>query len=931
MFTNSMATATGAAASDGKLQVAHGNLIQARYNDVSAGVVRIATATVDLLAPIITAVSETNRFGRATIRWNTDELANGRVDFGTNSALGLSASAATFSTNHQIALEDLIVGQLYYFRVVSTDVAGNSATNDNGGLLFTFVAPAPPPVLLVNAFFDDAFFDPPPPLSGYTEALDQVGVAYDVWDHQTAGELRSADLHPYRIVIWRLPELNFTTYPTWTANERTAITDYLGQGGSLFVASMEVLSRLGEAGAFLFRTNVLKVTTFNEDATVPSVTGTAGDPIGDGMSFDLDFTTDYQSFDISDTITPQAGATGIFTEDSSGDYAGLRFPVTGADSPWRLVFLSFPLDAVPLADRTTLLRRSLQFLAPGITGEAVVTLDRSGYALPGEIIVEVGDADLQGAGQVTVTGLTTTEPGGQSFILPETARRGVFRTTIPLVSATNAPLTGRLRGAPGDQITLRYFDASRSTIVEATATVDVTAPHITGVTNAVDFTTATIFWNTDEPADSLVEFGESLPFPINRTAFDPSLTMSHAVTLGGLQPDHTYYFEVVSRDSAGNSTNDDRNGLFYSFHTAKPLFSPFSDQFETGATNWSFFSSDESEANWTLGVPNNGVQTNAHSPLNAWGSCLNGEVVSTVDTFLVSPAILLTNGNQITLRFWHSYDFSELSDLDIVQGGELLLIENDSYESFTLATYLDSQPNWTQESIDLTAHLGKIVYLVWHHQLLSFDLLPRAGWLVDDVEVLTSNIVSGTINITNSLSQATFTLSGPTSRSGAGLTFAVTNAPGGQYIVTFGSVPYYLTPSPQTNTLSPGGTLQFAGLYTFPDANGNGISDLWEAAFGNPTGTDTDHDGMSNYAEFIAGTNPTNSASRLAMTIAPQPNHLLRLEWTTVPGRSYQVWGSTNLLSWTPQTSWTRAAGSTLSYLFAPAATSMMYRVQVQP
>jgi hypothetical protein len=174
-------------------------------------------------------------------------------------------------------------------------------------------------------------------------------------------------------------------------------------------------------------------------------------------------------------------------------------------------------------------------------------------------------------------------------------------------------------------------------------------------------------------------------------------------------------------------------------------------------------------------------------------------------------------------------------------------------------------------------------------------------------------------------------LSGPTSRSGAGLAFAVTNAPEGQYIVTFGSVPYYLTPSPKTNTLSPGGTLQFTGLYTFPDANGNGISDLWEAAFGNPTGTDTDHDGMSNYAEFIAGTNPTNSASRLAMTITPQPNQLMRLEWPTVPGRSYQVLGSTNLLSWTPQTPWTRAAGSTLSYLFAPAATSMMYRVQVQP
>jgi hypothetical protein len=67
------------------------------------------------------------------------------------------------------------------------------------------------------------------------------------------------------------------------------------------------------------------------------------------------------------------------------------------------------------------------------------------------------------------------------------------------------------------------------------------------------------------------------------------------------------------------------------------------------------------------------------------------------------------------------------------------------------------------------------------------------------------------------------------------------------------------------------------------------------------------------------------------MSIEPQPNQLMRLEWTTIPGRSYQVWSSTNLLSWTPQTPWTRAAGSTLSYLFTPAGPTTMYRVQVQP
>src|SRR6185503_4878265 len=171
-------------------------------------------------------------------------------------------------------------------------------------------------------------------------------------------------------------------------------------------------------------------------------------------------------------------------------------------------------------------------------------------------------------------------------------------------------------------------------------------------------------------------------------------------------------YEVISRDAAGNEAHDDNGGTFYPLHTLKPLKPPFIDPFETGATNWSVFSSDESETGWRLGVPNNGIQTVAHSPTHAWGSCLTHESVSTVDTFLISPAILLTNGNQIKLRFWHSYDFSELSDLDILEGGELLLVENDSNQAFTLATYLDSEPNWTQQTFDLSSHLGKIVYLV---------------------------------------------------------------------------------------------------------------------------------------------------------------------------------------------------------------------------
>jgi hypothetical protein len=57
-----------------------------------------------------------------------------------------------------------------------------------------------------------------------------------------------------------------------------------------------------------------------------------------------------------------------------------------------------------------------------------------------------------------------------------------------------------------------------------------------------------------------------------------------------------------------------------------------------------------------------------------------------------------------------------------------------------------------------------------------------------------------------------------------------------------------------------------AFLTILPDANGNGLPDQWEADFfpgGLDPNADDDGDGLDNRSEYIAGTNPTNSASYL--------------------------------------------------------------------
>lgn len=97
-----------------------------------------------------------------------------------------------------------------------------------------------------------------------------------------------------------------------------------------------------------------------------------------------------------------------------------------------------------------------------------------------------------------------------------------------------------------------------------------------------------------------------------------------------------------------------------------------------------------------------------------------------------------------------------------------------------------------------------------------------------------------------------------------------------------------------------GGVLNLARVV---DADGNGLPDWWEQYyFGHLTGTDPgadpDGDGASNLAEWLAGTDPTNSTSALRLTArAGEGTNSPVLEWPSAPGRFYRLLRSTNLIT----------------------------------
>jgi len=206
------------------------------------------------------------------------------------------------------------------------------------------------------------------------------------------------------------------------------------------------------------------------------------------------------------------------------------------------------------------------------TSEGRLQLDRALYNCASDARIRVVDCDLNTSDEVidtvTVTIDSTTEPGGETVLLTETAATTAdFRATIPL-STTNA--TGVLQVSHGDVVTATYVDADdglggTNVVVQDTATLDCAGPVISNVqTSGITGAEATITWDTDELADSSVTYGELVP---GTTLADEDLTTSHSIKLEGLDECTVYVYSVSSTDDVGNAVTDDNQGEFHEFAT----------------------------------------------------------------------------------------------------------------------------------------------------------------------------------------------------------------------------------------------------------------------------------------------------------------------------------------------------------------------------
>ncbi len=202
-------------------------------------------------------------------------------------------------------------------------------------------------------------------LAYYTAALDALAYGYTVFTVGTGSENgpTAAQMDPYDIVIWFSGDKFGSSSAGPNSTDEASLTTYLDTGGRLFLDAQDYLY---DMGLTTFSQTYLGVSTFtNDSANATSITGVAGDPVGDGLGpYALSYPAGFS--DYGDIVNAGTGASVAFQSTPIGN----NLCVDKASGSWRTVF--FGTSWVPVYNSSTAngraaLQAILDYLCP-VTG-----------------------------------------------------------------------------------------------------------------------------------------------------------------------------------------------------------------------------------------------------------------------------------------------------------------------------------------------------------------------------------------------------------------------------------------------------------------------------------------------------------------------------------------------------------------------------------
>jgi hypothetical protein len=190
-------------------------------------------------------------------------------------------------------------------------------------------------------------------------------------------------------------------------------------------------------------------------------------------------------------------------------------------------------------------------------------------------------------------------------------------------------------------------------------TLDTTAPVISNV-QAVDITgtSARVTWDTNEDADSRVDYDTVPGPPYAFSASSGTMTNAHSLTLTGLTPSTLYRYRVTSADAEGNSSTS-AEFTFMTLDTVPPVISSiFVDAIteDSARVNWTTDELADSTVRYGLTVAYGSTQQSVSLVANHQ-IVLTGLAAGTLYHFSVSSTDAAGNGATST-----DQTFTTLSD-----------------------------------------------------------------------------------------------------------------------------------------------------------------------------------------------------------------------------------------------------------------------------
>jgi len=291
---------------------------------------------------------------QAVLGWDAVPLiAHYMVEIATDpDFLQIVYSALEEGTSHTVGVT-LAQETAYYWRVRATNTCGFGGVS----LASSFTTIDVPDLLLVD---DD--YDIPNEQNEYTQALNSLGVSYDVWDvwdppvheHDEPGP---RDLAPYDHVIWWTGQEE--NYAGPDADSEVVLADWLDNAGCLMISSADYVLNSTDFSTFI--TERMGVDSASEDTGQNTVTGQGTVYAGLGPYSLSSLNPDYR-----DSLTPDGTAELAFSGDL-GDAA-----VAKDGGAYRTSFLGFGVESTGTSAKPEILNAFLTWCAglPDVDGDS---------------------------------------------------------------------------------------------------------------------------------------------------------------------------------------------------------------------------------------------------------------------------------------------------------------------------------------------------------------------------------------------------------------------------------------------------------------------------------------------------------------------------------------------------------------------------------